>query len=57
MPERTDQPQTQPTPSPWSAPPGRILSEPGTVEQRRADYTAAADVRARIAQQDARGRV
>ena len=55
MPERTDQHPEQPTPSPWSPPPGRILSQPSTVQQCRAEYAAAADVRHRMDQQDARG--
>lgn len=56
MPERIDQPTSPPSPAPWSPPPGRILSEPGTVQQCRADYDAAAGVRHRMDQQDARAR-
>ncbi|SDM46999.1 hypothetical protein SAMN04487981_101624 [Streptomyces sp. cf386] len=56
MPERTDQPPEQPSPAPWSPPPGRILSEPATVDTCRADYDAGADVRDTLADQEARAR-
>lgn len=46
--ERTEQSPDQPSPAPWSPPPGRILSEPGTVETCTADYDNAADVRRRL---------
>lgn len=51
----TQQPD-QPGPVPWSPPPGRILSEPTTVEQCRADYEQGADVRQALAAQEARAR-
>lgn len=54
--ERTDQPTDQPSPLPWSPPPGRILSEPGTVETCRADYEAGAHVRQTLAAQEAKAR-
>jgi hypothetical protein len=56
MAHRTDQPPEQHTPAPWSAPPGRILSEPGTVDQCRADYEDGAEVRQTLAAQEARAR-
>jgi hypothetical protein len=56
VPERTEQPPDQPSPSPWSPPPGRILSEPGTVETCRVDYDQGAGVRHTLAAQEARTR-
>ncbi|MEV5957272.1 hypothetical protein AB0M11_26485 [Streptomyces sp. NPDC051987] len=56
MEQRTHANPQEPSPSPWSPPPGRILSEPATVAQCRADYEAAADVRRVMSNQDARQR-
>lgn len=56
MPERIHQPPDQPTPGSWTPVPGRILSEPGTVDQCKADYEAGADVRQTLAAQEARAR-
>lgn len=46
--------QTPPTPAPLAPQPNRIIAEPATVQACAADYQAAADVRARLDQQDAR---
>ncbi|WP_326780412.1 hypothetical protein OG481_09710 [Streptomyces longwoodensis] len=54
--ERTDQPAQQPRPGPGSPPPGRILSEPATVEACRTDYDEAEDVRTRMHAQAALNR-
>lgn len=56
MVNRTDQPQGQPSPTLWVPVPGRILSEPGTVDQCRADYAAGADVRQTLTAQEAKAR-
>ncbi|MFF3511553.1 hypothetical protein [Streptomyces sp. NPDC002573] len=56
MPERTDQPQAQPTPASPALQPSRILAEPATVDTCRADYLAGADVRQTLAAQEARQR-
>lgn len=47
MPDSTQQPQGQPTPT-RTPQPNRILATPATVAQCRADYAAAADVRQRL---------
>lgn len=54
MANRTDQPQGQPTPGALTPQPNRILAQPVTVAQCRADYEAAADVRQTLAAQEAR---
>ena len=46
----------QPTNTGWVPAPGRILSEPGTVDRCRADYEAGADVRQTMAAQETRAR-
>jgi hypothetical protein len=53
MAHRTDQPPDQPSPA---LQPNQILAVPATVENCRADYDAAADVRQTMAQQDAKDR-
>lgn len=54
MPERIGQPADQPTPASLTPQPNQILAVPATVEACRADYDDASDVRAVMAQQDAR---
>ena len=54
MPERIGQPAGQPTPASLTPQPNPILAVPATVQNCRADYEDAADVRAVMAQQDAR---
>ncbi|MGW2692365.1 hypothetical protein ACWC3Y_10945 [Streptomyces sp. NPDC001296] len=54
MPERTDQPQAQPTPASPALQPSRILAEPATAALCQQDYVDGAGVRARMDQQDAR---
>ena len=56
MPERTDQPQGQPTPSTPTLQPNQILAEPATVQACRRDYDQGADVRQTLAAQEARQR-
>jgi hypothetical protein len=54
MPERTDQPQGQPSPAPDLTPqPSRIMAEPATVQSCQQEYAAGADVRARLGWKDA----
>lgn len=54
MPERTDQPQGQPTPASLAPQPNRIVAEPATVQACQQDYAQAAAVRDVMAQQEAR---
>ena len=56
MQERNGQPADQPTPTQLAPQPNRILAEPATVAQCRADYQAAADIRQTLAAQEARAR-
>lgn len=54
MPESTDQPPEQP--SPTQPQPSSVLAEPATVEACAQDYADGADVRHTMDQQQARGR-
>lgn len=56
MPDSTQQPQAQPTPTSRAPQPNRIIAEPATVQACAADYAAAADVRQTLAAQEARQR-
>lgn len=51
--ERTQQHPEQPTPTPR---PNRILAQPATPAACAADYEAAANIRARLNQQNAAGK-
>lgn len=53
MAEPTQTPPEQPSPS-LTPQPNQILTQPATVENCRADYTAAADVRGRLGWKDSR---
>lgn len=54
MADRNGTHQQQPTPTPLTPQPNRILAEPATVHACQQDYATAADVRARIDHQQAR---
>jgi hypothetical protein len=53
VPERTEQPEQQPTPTQYEPQLNSVTSEPATVEACQADYAAGADIRARLGWIDA----